>query len=183
MEEQEVVFVSLAELLSDRGVSIGSLATEIERAGVYGWDRFGRFVRFGKEKQESLRALDGLALHYAKSIDPRDDGPGIPDPERDRLYLFGWRADQLPKFKEPTETVSKPDRPQAASRAEKTNLRIIEGLKRILLGKLTEHPHPDCATEEDLIAILEDHSTGREGLGRATLKRRFQDAAEAWDVA
>jgi hypothetical protein len=115
-----------------------------------------------------------VALHYEKSDDPREDESGVPDPMHDRLFRYGWREDQLPAFEEPEQSVIRPHRPQAASRAENTNLRIIEGLKRICLGKSDDRPHPDCPTEEALISTLADHSELQPGLGRATVARRFK---------
>lgn len=180
----EVEYVSMARLLFERGASVGSLATAIESSGVWGWDRYGRFKLFGPEHRASLDALDRLALHYEKINDPQDEEYGVhQDPETDRLYLFGWPADQLPSMQESERVVLKPTRPQAASRGENATLRLVEGLRRFCLGLLTDHRHPDCANEDELIAAIVNHSAGRDGLKKATIKSKFKAAFELWDIA
>lgn len=176
-------FVSLAELLFQRGVSVGSLATEVEDSGVHGWDRFGRFKRFAPEDGEALRVLDRLALHYDKvsHSERYAEDSGIPDPESDLLYYFGWAVDRLPSFVE-GEAVRKPQRPQSAAREENSALRLVEALRRLALGDLTGNRHPDCPDEDALISEIVNHAIGRDGLKGATVKKKFKAAAELWSI-
>src|SRR5690349_14686249 len=69
-EEDDNPFVCLAQLLY-RGVSVATLATAIERHGIYTWDRFGRFGIAKRRDRE--RAFDALAReHDWMELDPHE---------------------------------------------------------------------------------------------------------------
>ncbi len=96
------VFVSLLELLRAGLWSTGILATAIEKVGIQGWDRYGRFVH-AKSNEERRTALDLLAdfVSWRREAQARDgfqcyefsDYPG-----GDMLRYWGWSAQDLPDF-------------------------------------------------------------------------------------
>jgi hypothetical protein len=179
----EIGYVSMAEMLHDRGASIGDLATAIETAGVWTWDRYGRFKRFDAKEPESLKALDRLAFEHGRLTDPQYEWhPQDDDPVDDLLYLCGWRADALPELHAPEVIVRNDPRPQATARHENATLRLLEAMRRLLRGELTGNPHPDCKDDESLVGILADFSPGREGLGRTTIKDKFKKAGSLWEI-
>lgn len=54
-------FISLAELLFDKGEQPGVLASLIEDHGIWGWDHFDRRVHFLNGSSGASRALNRLA--------------------------------------------------------------------------------------------------------------------------
>jgi hypothetical protein len=177
----EFDYVSMARLI-DRGVKIGTIATALEAHGVWRWDEFGRFKNFGRESEPCQAALRRLARLYAQINSPYDeDSSGIGDPEGDPLYECFVALDKVSaEASEPK--VEKPARPQSISRSGNATLRLVAALKRLCLGQLSDHRHPDCPDEEALIRIIEDHSAGRDGLKRVTVQKKFRESDEVWDV-
>lgn len=102
-EYPDNLWLSLHDLLSNNkyDISVGALASSIEKEGIQTWDRFGRRISANGESPESLRvkehALDLLAQHYSnldsleyeKNFWRNDDHP---------LELFGWPGDEAPDF-------------------------------------------------------------------------------------
>lgn len=96
-------FLAIDKILEGR-VSIGVMATAIERHGVYTWDRFGRFGLAGDKAK--ARALDALATLYSYSyfylIRQISDDPDYMEKEKDvamaTLQRFGWYSDRCPDF-------------------------------------------------------------------------------------
>jgi hypothetical protein len=63
-EWDERSFLSLFDLYRIK-TRISTLATAIERHGIQGWDRYGRFKTFKAEQPEAQAALDALATQLA----------------------------------------------------------------------------------------------------------------------
>ena len=49
-------YLSLGEAFKQ--ASPGAIATAIEKSGIFGWDRFGRWKEFKPDSKEAGRALD-----------------------------------------------------------------------------------------------------------------------------
>ncbi len=136
----------------NREISIGVLATVIEKEGIYTWDRFARFGKANTAAEE--RILDLLATlceyendcynppHY-NDQHPLDYAACQPD---DPYSFFGWSEDELPNFENIAEEHAKaararPETPQArAGKTKKQNsyLLIIAALCKtqgIVLGE------------------------------------------------
>lgn len=93
---------TLGDLLREK-VTVATLATAIENAGIYGWDRYGRIG----PADESLkkRALDLLAKQLEWEGDPlvgSDEDPRSPlelsEDSNGPFGSYGWPIDRLPDF-------------------------------------------------------------------------------------
>jgi hypothetical protein len=108
----QVNFITLGQLIL-QSTSIPTLATAIEKEGIYTFDRFGRLVKVCDTNCAFV--LDLLADQYKWAIDPcverltdprsplekNDDPPTNPDDEEvweNPFDQFGWSADVLPNF-------------------------------------------------------------------------------------
>jgi len=92
------------------GTSIATLATAIEKDGVYTWDRFGRFGKASDE--DKALALDLLEAQYKWASDPEADRREDPRSPMDQcegdwtnpFERFGWAAEVEPDFKNICQT-------------------------------------------------------------------------------
>ncbi len=104
--------ITLGKLISE-DISIPTLATAIEKEGIYTWDRFGRLVKACDTNYAFV--LNLLAEQYKWVLDPYvgrltdprsplekcEDGPHTAEEaeEWDNPFdQFGWSADVLPDF-------------------------------------------------------------------------------------
>jgi hypothetical protein len=102
-DTDEVTLVTLSDLLRD-GVAIPALATAIEKIGIYGWDKCGRFGNVGDDGKEI--ALNLLAKQLAWEGDPLPDKSGdsrsprelSDDDSNGEFGHFCWPAGELPDF-------------------------------------------------------------------------------------
>jgi hypothetical protein len=178
MNQPKIEIVRLADLVfMEEGPGIQALATAIERHGIWGWDRFQRFVFLappaatGKETsaraQDSSHVLDLLAEESRRQISTGLDVMkavlrGEPPPELSiefnwELQPFGWKPDQLPDFpaiqaeQDPQTPAQLPGlRPaQGNGKDTATLLRLIGALLHVLAGDDERRPHPDWHTPGD----------------------------------
>lgn len=138
-EEEEDSFFSLRTLLESNDVA--TLATAIEKEGIYHWDRFGRFVRADEESQEKALRLLANVYEYESNVEksheqhPLDISSGLGDP----FSLFGWRRDTLPNFEKIEFLVPKFSKPLKAS-ARKAPDRFIAALLRLVVELAKRDP-------------------------------------------
>lgn len=164
--------VSLGMLLS-KGRSPAILATAIEKFGVHGWDRFGRFGLFGKNSPDERAALDALAAEFA-AFSNDQPLPSEQDEFDSPFSLCGWPADQLPKLDKIKVRQRKLPRTQAGAREENATLRLVGALLEFIEGGKAGRPaHPlykdDPQLATELVKIVGDYP----GLGLSTIKRKF----------
>lgn len=166
------------------GVSIATLATAIEKYGVQGWDRFGRFKTFKQGDAIFDRALDFLAAEAAFNSEGREERSPFEYAAEDwETPSYGWREDALPDFKAiEAEQAAAPVQPKrrsaAESKAEDNNLRIIGGLLGYIKGELGNGKHPDFKTENELIDLLADKLDGFGGVKHRNLQDKFSRAKQ-----
>ena len=99
-------FQSCHCLLFEKEWSVQELATAIETAGCYGWDRFGRFKLSNQSDDETsivTDALNALAKYRLFEISWKADHAPEYDEvlhfykdELDQLKRFGWKHEDLP---------------------------------------------------------------------------------------
>ena len=177
-----VDFVSVNKCLRD-GVTEGTLATAIEKEGVYTWDRFGRFTCFKPGTREADEVLDALARVYERDHGlhgghPDEDDCGVPDSPLD---LGGWPRTALPDFAlfEADEAQS-PARP-GSPKEELNNLAIVGALLGCVLGEHGVPRHPEFASQADLVRFLADKMSGIRGMSRRNLEEKFARARRLID--
>lgn len=182
MSDEDDDFLSLGHLYFKEGITAGTLATAIEKVGVFGWDRFDRFKLFKLGAPECEQALDRLARRVAAANNPRDDDPDL-DPSSDPFYFFGWRVSQRPDFEELTED-EEPPPPRRRSDDRKiatTDKLIIAAMLDAMEGRSACGRHPDFPTREKLIQHLAHYMQGYRGVGERTLQSRFSEARGLMD--
>lgn len=163
----------------------GTLATAIERSGIYGWDRFMRFRKFAPNSPEAAQALDALARQAQHDPDDRENQPPV---ERDdgtgSFYSFGWPRDKLPEFAAiEGEDADAPAPPRRGSlRTENATLAIVGGLLAFIFGELGNKRHPDFRSENQLIEFLEEKCKGYGGLSKRNLQDKFAAAKALMDM-
>jgi hypothetical protein len=159
-------FLDLGTLLM-RDISVATLATAIDRHGIYLWDRFGRFKHVQANDPLANKAFDLLALMYDWELQ-RDDPHVSPlsppedmDLSGDIQYLrFGWAAEVVPNFNEIDESPPEPGRKFAKRKAPDG---FIKALVRLLI---------DIAKRDKLFDV--DEMSG--------IKKDFYELARKIDV-
>lgn len=172
--------ITLAELLAE-GVSIGALATAIESAGIWGWDRYGRFTKFKPKDQGATEALDLLAAEASRSQDPDEESP-LDESERmgdQRYRQHGWMKEELPDFDGIQATLPDVPRSPPDSRVTRTDLTIIAALLSFIEGEKPFKAHPEYVNETQLIATLSHVFEGYRGMSERTLAERLPEARES----
>ena len=182
-KEKEPTFISLEALL-DR-VEVGVLATAIEKGGVQGWDRYGRFGAFDAESAEARAALDLLSEWHLgaqeRLLAPRD--PMFEDSADcfiSEYARYGWPDNCLPDFKSIGTAMVKmrstPESAQAKAKGEKANLGIIDGLLLVVEGELGTSAHTAYESEAKLIQHLQEKMAGYPGNSKRNLEAKFAAA-------
>ena len=157
-------FISLRRLLKQpRETSVATIATGIEREGIYALDQFGRYRNFNKTTREAQVALDLLADVYAFECDnwgDESDSKMAPDQladpasyldchdERhpldrcqendDPFSMFGWAKKALPDFvKIQSKQIEIPRKALATTRRVfANNLHVIAALLDFIGGRM-----------------------------------------------
>ena len=143
--------VTLFDLLR-KGYTPAQLATAVEKHGVTGWDRFGRFGPFKPTSDGARSALDTLADYHSAlndayeradqelaNLEPGDPYPGLDDPldfltehtHTVPLHHFGWPPDKLPPI---DRTIQHPPPPKSkvSTRSADETLNALGGLLLVL---------------------------------------------------
>lgn len=95
-------FLYVNLILEARGFDYGTMATAIERHGVFTWDRFGRFGP--ADEQAKIRTLDSLEVAYRVHLETgrHPDFEQFDDKDLSWklswLRMAGWPTDQCPDF-------------------------------------------------------------------------------------
>jgi hypothetical protein len=176
-------FVSLIELLdSQPHITVGQIATAIEKGGVYGWDQYGRFGKSDSKNaiaKDALIALEDLwSAMRAWQVDPKNWDPeeGWFDefPLNDLcidgshpLHFFGWPNSEKPRF-EATEDPESALRP-ALQRVSTTALYNIIGALLGVVSTKRERP----MTEAQLINQLLERHPAAYGISKSNLEKQF----------
>jgi hypothetical protein len=181
----DVDFFAITGLL-EQGVTIAQLATAIEKEGIQGWDRYGRYKVFKKDDREFTLALDFLAGQYEwqSNVDNCQSHAPSPLDQVDIDHpacLLGWSRATLPKFGAQTEhIVPEPRRPEpkngAAKRLETADLALIGALLAYVSGKTGQPAHPHFSNEQQLITFLAETYTGFYGVTTRTMQTKFSEA-------
>jgi len=165
-------FLSLADCVYLAQTSPAELASTIERGGIFGWDRFGRYKHFELGSPEACIALDALATVHARYLQRKQfdstDAADLP------LDDYGWRVAEWPAF--PGGSAVPPD--EQAVRAEKAKdiaclLAIIGALMRFIRGELYEEKHPAYESDNKLRELILDALPLVPGLRKRNLQDVF----------
>lgn len=189
--EQELF--GLADLMYYKKLRPGVLATAIERHGIYSWDRYGRFTRYGPDTPEAAKALDLVAAEYEYHSrlppDYTEMSPAeylVDDPGGDN---YVWPASDLPDFKaleessDPHQRASSPSSAGAAVRQENADLRVAGALLLLITGELDGESHPRYADKKQLVEYIEAKLAGYPGLKENTLRAKLDRARGLLDVS
>lgn len=178
LPHEAATFRWLGDLVST-GTSIGVLATAIEKHGIYGYDRFGRWKHFALASDEAAAVLETLARIHAADEDPmRESSQLDDDPVGNPTYAVGWPVSDCPDFEAlDREAGGKPQPPASRKAGGRPNndKELIAVLWGLIRGELRCNAHPDFP---DNAAII-DHiirQAGFDGLSESTLLRKFSDA-------
>jgi hypothetical protein len=180
-------FIRILDLL-ETGVPHGAIATAIENKGyVWGWDRFGRYKKFIKDKKgvpsEYLEVLDALAADYKWFAYPREDEQAMDREaafgEFPKLGAYGWPESENIDFD--IYVIADQDAPVRATYSGKendNNLRILGALRECLVGADRAAFIEECTTlnNSNLIAFLEKRYAGFGGLRPRNLEEKFSRA-------
>lgn len=191
-----VNFYSFFRLLIE-GKEIGALATEVEKVGTYGWDRFGRYKSFtrpapanGKDATPSpewLNALDCLAqVHIERLTTPAGQTFRIEqylDLPAHPLHFYGWPESDLPALE--SMVGDQPPSPLAAVESTRENdLLTIGILLRVIRGEFKCRRNDFFESQNDLIGhIAERLRETSVRLGNRTLRQKFAEANRVLQAA
>lgn len=179
--------VTLADKL-DEGVAIGTLATAIEKYGIWGWDRYGRSRHFSHDSEKGKEALDLLAAQSnfmgdsEQELSPLDEGQLQPISPYD---TFGWKESEVPDFEaiEREDPGPPPPRPQSASKSANAYLVVIGVLLEFIKGgRGSAKKHPSFESEAALIREIVKNNQEVAGLGERALQDKFAYAKRTLDM-
>lgn len=155
----------------------GALATAIEQVGIWGWDRYGRFMHFPHGGDKAQEALDMIAEEYKEQTE-NQWYPVEAEPDDESLffdhpaYAFGWAKAVLPEF---TINPDAPKNPVARKGAETRTVpslhKIIAALSYGLNFDISEGNKTRVSTVQDYLGQLScplDNNTVREHLKAAS---------------
>ncbi len=188
-DEEGNPFSRLSQLLAyPRTVSIATLATAIEEAGIYSWDKYGRFKKFDKNSPENSLALALLAeIHTYEqapdathSYEDRHPLESCEDDWDNPFAKYGWASKVMPDFEAiVANQIEIPDakKPPGKKREETSYLNIIGALLAYIAGGVKGVGlHPSFSNEMNLIETIEAQYKGTGGLSKSNLSRRFPQA-------
>jgi hypothetical protein len=99
-----------------------------------------------------------------------DDGTGV-------YFSYGWPATELPNFAAiESEQPPEPERRKVNTKTENSTLAIVGALRAIIMGELSVKPHPEFASETQLIDFLSDKLKTIPGMSRRNLQDKFARA-------
>ncbi len=168
--EDDNPFVSLGDLLSKK-VSVATLATAIEKHGIYTWDRFGRFGKIEKENAATAAAtaFDYLARVVEWEDEHAGDAPGIHPAEQHPLdatngmstpfCTFGWAKEVLPDLDTIKHAQTEaPQKPGVAVKRKAPD-KFVAALVRLLVEIAKRDPKIDIdampGTKADFLALAQ----------------------------
>ena len=134
-------FVTLYEILEENTLH-SEIADAIEKVGISGWDRYGRYLENSKpgrvKSSVAIDALNALAEdyawcredHYPEGREPRD----IKYTHTSNLFNFGWIRSKKPEFTVIEKDSARSQKPRGYSPKERNNhLKVIEMFLKILI--------------------------------------------------
>ena len=184
--------VSLFDLLR-KGYTPAQLATAVEKHGVSGWDRFGRFGQFKPTSDGARSALDSLAAYQSAlneayeradqeldNPEPGDPYPGLDDPldllaehtHTVLLHHFGWPPDKLPSIDRTVQHPPPPTR-KISSRSADETLNALGGLLLVLRDLNKSGKTMKIPSEAALIDKVVEKFPRFPGLSNSNLINKF----------
>lgn len=178
---EPVRLVTFYDLLQ-QGYTVGQLATAVEKYGVTGWDRFGRYGDFAPppKSEGAITALDALAdfhefeVQYYEKRDEEDCTPSYElfDSPGTGVHRFGWQSDKLPNI---DQSVADPPAPGTAKRdAQPRNALLLLGA---VLDYLNQREKPP--SQAQVIDKICSRHPDVYGLKEAALEKWFAAANKA----
>ena len=179
-------FVTLYELL-ERNVPHSEIATVIEKKGICGWDRYGRFhdATVARKPNPTIvnDALEELAKDYAwvrrgeffNESERRDIYYG----DDTRLFSFGWPGNIASKFKNlQADRTFNAEIPKYSTKERNNHLNIIEVFLEILVKKKNSDAaiFEQFGSEVKLIAFIEEKYDDVSGTSGSHLNNVFAEA-------
>jgi hypothetical protein len=181
--ENEKQWIELGQLMRSYQDHLGVLATFIEKEGIHGWDKYGRFKKFRSKDDESLEALGAIAEHFEwlTSLDNETTLSRLDSVEGFCVFTrYGWHAENLPAFDKlcnsSQEDLAPPVRASSIKKAENTNTSIIGALLAYIEGDVNGHRHVRFQSEAELIKELCVKLDGFPGMSKSTLEAKFAGA-------
>lgn len=189
--------VTLFDLLRD-GCTPAQLATAIEKHGVSGWDRFGRFGTFKPTSDGAGSALDILADFQSAIIQSYTEaekelenmGPDDPYPSPEypldlfafspglkAIHMFGWLPDKLPPI---DRTVQHPPPPttKISPRSANETLNALGGLLLVLKDLNESDNLMKMPSEAQLINKCLTKFPRFPGISKNNLEKKFAAAKQ-----
>lgn len=161
-DDGEVVLETL-EVLLKRGIPVATLATAVEKAGVFGWDRYKRFGELDESGKK--KALDLLAKQADWETDPLSrtaDDPRSPL-ERSRDDVdgpfghYGWPSGKVPDFESLNQTYLEEQNRKPTKAKRKAPDEFVAALIKLLVEIAKRDPNLNCSqmpgTKADLRAL------------------------------
>lgn len=185
-EWDERTFLQLGDLAGRANVSIATLATAIERHGIQGWDRYGRFTTFKAGDAEAVVGLEFLARQHEWNcnVDNCQDGTQSPvESWEGPGYGVGWLDDEAPDFDAiaaESKGRSLPEPPKKSGgngKGENHDMRLIAALLEVIDGTALGTKHPDYQSTQKLAQELEKVYGSRIGT-EGSLVKKFSAARQ-----
>ena len=167
---------SLGFVLVELGIPILRVVEQIEKGGVYGVDRFGRFGHRKPGSSEAQLALDALAVQLESMRPDSDIAPPLDLDQNDTPFsLMGWCLRDLPDFKSSSSHEQAP----IVVRKYRSQIRLVGALLEMVRGEKTFQAHPQYVSDAQLVQLLNENFGDFGGLSERNLRSIFSEAAKA----
>jgi hypothetical protein len=163
-----------------------SVVSAVEKTGLTGWDRFGRWGEFKPKDRTVVDALDAIAhvlqqkevgYEFFDVDDYIESTAGLHN-----LHFVGWRIGHLPDFRKfKNDAPSKPSIPRKESvRQVNNDLLRMAFLLRLLTGEEGGDKHPLFSTDKSIKEYAQEKFGHLDGLASRTLEDKFSEARKHW---
>jgi hypothetical protein len=172
----------LTELNEELGAPYhpGTLVEAIEKRGISGFDRVGRWKIFSSKDRQSIEAIEALEWFYQQT--------DIAEPfelenrmsSEHPLYRYGWPSDELMHLNVIREGMKALAPPNSMQKEINSSAHLIGCLAAMLLGKTGDGAHSAFNTKEkilDKLTRMADERNGAiKGVRETVAKKKINDA-------
>ena len=176
-------FLSFTDLIYTLRHSTATLASAVDRHGLYHWDRYGRFLKVTAQSEGGKAALDLLAWLYKERFDDqfREEKIDI-DMFREWGDDFGWISSDCPDLDTITTDQRSPPPPAKGRspgeiKSDNAYNGIILGLLKFIRGEFDDiEKHPNYRSDTQLREYLDKKMQAYPGCSARNSLKRFKDA-------
>lgn len=184
--------VPLWMLLTDQEPSFGgpfspaAIVEAIEKQGVNGFDRVGRWKKYTKNTRQVNEAIEAVERLYAHMAAPDFDLHefSLQLEDTSPLWRYGWPLSNLPPLKHLEKKLKVPSSNHISRNLNNSNL-LVGMLTAVILGELDGKRHPSFKSKQALIDRLDETARrySLDGVRARSLETKLKDGIDRFKEA